>query len=69
MYVYGGYDNEGPVYHDSLLCLDLEAPYPLAWQELAPMEHRRCYVASAVLDNQIVAVGGHDGQNRYCHTA
>lgn len=42
------------------------------WREIAPMHHRRCYVAVCVLNGNIYAIGGHNGlrrlrsMERYC---
>ena len=61
----GGYDSGGfggPVYHSSIMVLDLET---LEWKEKTPMEHKRCYVGTVAIDGQIVAIGGHDGVVRH----
>jgi len=65
VYVIGGYDSGGfggPVYHSSIMVLDLET---LEWKEKTPMEHKRCYVGTVAIDGQIVAIGGHDGVVRH----
>jgi kelch-like protein 10 len=62
VYMVGGYDSTGPVYHNSLMCLDLRTKQ---WNELSQMDFKRCYVASTMLEGKIYAVGGHDGINRH----
>ena len=54
----GGYGGEGPSYHNCLERLDLST---LEWKELSPMVFKRCYVGTCLLNDRILAVGGHDG--------
>ncbi|XP_076734428.1 kelch-like protein 10 isoform X2 [Maylandia zebra] len=60
-YVYsvGGFD--GVEHFNSVRRFDLTTH---AWNEVAPMHSRRCYVSVTVLNGFIYALGGHDGHVR-----
>ena len=62
LFIVGGYDATLPTYHSSLWCLDLRSMH---WTKLTSMEYRRCYIGTCVWRDQIVAIGGHDGQERH----
>ena len=62
MYIIGGYDSNGPVYHNSNWCFNLTTK---EWNELSPMLDKRCYIGTVLLENRIIAVGGHDGRMRH----
>ncbi|KAG7204994.1 hypothetical protein KM043_005379 [Ampulex compressa] len=59
IYVIGGFDGLG--YFNSCRCFDAVTK---VWQEVAPMNARRCYVSIAVLNDLIYAMGGYDGYHR-----
>ncbi|CAF4315818.1 unnamed protein product [Rotaria sp. Silwood2] len=59
IYVIGGFD--GMDYFNSCRVFDLKT---LQWNEIAPMNVKRCYVSVAVLDGLIYAMGGFDGHSR-----
>merc|ERR1712178_467711 len=59
IYVVGGFD--GMDYFNSVRSYD---PVKKVWEEVAPMNSRRCYVSVAVLDGCIYAMGGFDGHVR-----
>ncbi|CAF1062909.1 unnamed protein product [Rotaria sordida] len=59
IYVIGGFD--GMDYFNSCRVFDLKI---LQWNEIAPMNIKRCYVSVAVLDGLIYAMGGFDGHSR-----
>lgn len=77
IYVIGGFDGttsglsekggtvlvfcQGMDYFNSCRCFDAVQK---TWREIAPMHARRCYVSTAVLDDQIYAMGGYDGHHR-----
>lgn len=48
-------------YFNSCRCFDAVNK---TWKEIAPMHARRCYVSTAVLEEQIYAMGGYDGHHR-----
>lgn len=48
-------------YFNSCRCFDAVNK---TWKEIAPMHARRCYVSTAVLEDQIYAMGGYDGHHR-----
>lgn len=59
MYVIGGFD--GLEYFNSCRCYDFDQKQ---WQNIAPMNTRRCYVSVTVLHGIIYAMGGFDGHSR-----
>jgi hypothetical protein len=46
VYLVGGYDADGPTYHNSLYMLDLTAGRQ--WKQLPSMLHKRCYIGEVV---------------------
>ncbi|XP_014664890.1 PREDICTED: kelch-like protein 10 [Priapulus caudatus] len=59
IYIIGGFD--GVEYFNSVRVFD---PANKTYQEVAPMNSRRCYVSVAQVDNYIYAMGGFDGHSR-----
>jgi len=59
IYCIGGFD--GMDYFNSVRRFD---PVTHAWEEVAPMNSRRCYVSVTVADDFIYAMGGFDGHIR-----
>ncbi|CAF3757459.1 unnamed protein product [Rotaria magnacalcarata] len=59
IYVIGGFD--GMDYFNSCRSFDLQT---LQWNEIAPMNVKRCYVSVVALNGFIYAMGGFDGHSR-----
>ncbi|XP_050439090.1 kelch-like protein 10 [Adelges cooleyi] len=59
IYVIGGFD--GLDYFNSCRKFNTLSK---VWEEVAPMNCRRCYVSVALLDGYIYAMGGYDGHHR-----
>uniref|UniRef100_A0A3B4H548 Kelch like family member 10 n=1 Tax=Pundamilia nyererei TaxID=303518 RepID=A0A3B4H548_9CICH len=60
-YVYSVGGSDGVEHFNSVRRFDLTTH---AWNEVAPMHSRRCYVSVTVLNGFIYALGGHDGYVR-----
>ncbi|VVC26077.1 Kelch repeat type 1,Kelch-type beta propeller,BTB-kelch protein,BTB/Kelch-associated [Cinara cedri] len=59
IYVFGGFD--GLEYFSSCRKFNTETG---TWEEVAPMNSKRCYVSVVLLDGFIYAMGGFDGHHR-----
>ncbi len=47
MYLIGGYDADGPTYHNSVHVLNC-ASGSLQWRQLPSMFHKRCYIGAVL---------------------
>lgn len=63
VFLIGGYDADGPTYHNSLYVLDMNNTRQ--WRQLPSMLHKRCYIATLLFQDKILALGGHDGTTRH----